>query len=165
MTTLGQLLAANVADEISKTVPPAVLAEQKRQARIREIHETGERFFEKAKNYFTNGITTGVLPSKLEMQIGGRGFKEADDHNEEVESIVSWYHDKNGHRFNGMSCGTNGLPAAMTDPDRFAASWEDFTNWAAANELEAYWQLGRGGVAGWLFLRVKPASHVALATA
>lgn len=156
MTTLGQTLASNIVRELSEYISPAEIAEQKRQAHIRNLASMGAVFFAKAQQYFTNGITAGIPTSSLQLQIGGKGFKEADDYHENIRNELDW-HDIDGKRFHNTE---NEIPTSMTDPDRFAASWDSFQSWAAANDLEAYWQLGRGGVSGWWFLRVKPAMHV-----
>lgn len=162
MTSLGQTLAKNIAIERSNTVPPAVLAEQKRQARIREVNEAGTRFFAKAKQYFTDGILAATPIDSLQLQVGGRGYKEAVDYHDEIHRDMDWY-DKDGHRF---YCKGGEVPTSMTDPDRFAASWEDFKSWAAANDLEPYWKLGAAyGPSSWWFLRVKPVTPCAQANA
>jgi hypothetical protein len=156
MTSLGQALANNIATEIANTIPPHVLAEQKRLARIREVQDIGVRFFAKAKQFFTDGIMNATPMASLQMQVGGKGFTIAPDYNLEIEDHIGWYYDEKGHRFNGMGGHTWEVPAGLNDPERFAASWEDFKNWAASNDLNAVWKCGRGGCAGWWFLRVEP---------
>ena len=161
-TSLGQMLAANIATEIANTIPPEVLAEQKRQARIRELNATGERFFAKAKKYFTDGIMSAIPPSQLELQVGNEGKNRGIDYHEEIQREMDWY-DKDGGRF---YCAGGAVPTSMSDPNRFAASWEDFKDWALSNGLEAYWVLGAAyGPSSWWYLRVKPVTQDSAADA
>jgi len=151
LPSLGQILANNIAEQERKAVSPAEQAERKRQARIRELNEIGVRFFAKAKQFFVDGITAATPLDSLYLQVGGEGYKHADDYHNDVNAEIDWHH-ANGRR--NWSTGGE-VPTSMTDPDRFAASWEDFKAWATSNDLEAYWQLGRGGVGGWWYLRIR----------
>jgi hypothetical protein len=153
--TLGQTLANNIVEQQRNAMSPEEQAERKRQARVRELNEIGMAFFAKAKQYFTDGILSNTPMDLLYLQVGGEGYKHADDYHNDVNAEIDW-HMVNGRR----NWATGGkVPTSMTDPDRFAASWEEFHSWATSNELEAYWQLGRGGVGGWWYLRIKPTTR------
>lgn len=156
MTSLGQRLAKNISTEIANTVSPAELAEQKRQAEIREMNERATRFFAKAQQFFTDGIMAGTPMAELQMHIGNDSRNSGMDTNEEIEEDVRGFVDKNGHYYASMD--GKDAPQSMLDPERLGPHWERFQNWAASNDLRAYWKLGQGGVAGYWLLRVEPAT-------
>jgi hypothetical protein len=160
MTSLGQRLANNIAVQIANTVPPAILAEQKRQEKIRVRNLRATRFFAKAQQFFTDGILAGTPMASLEMHIGNDPWNRDIDRNEEMAEAMLGYYDSNGHYYASMD-GIGGVPQSMTDPDRLAPHWADFQAWAASNDLRAYWKSGQGGVAGYWLLRVEPATQAA----
>lgn len=156
MTSLGQRLANNIATEIANTVSPAELAEQKRQAKIREMNECATRFFAKARQFFTDGILVQTPMAKLQMHIGNDCWNSGMDTNKEIEEYIRGFHDINGHYYASMD--GYEAPQSVLDPDRLGPHWEQFQSWAASNDLRAYWKLGQGGVAGYWLLRVEPAT-------
>lgn len=154
MTSLGLTLASNIETELRERIPPEVIAEQLRQKEVARLNEIGFRFYEKAKKYFTEGIMAAKPIASLKLQVGGRGFVKADDYHDDVKAELDWYDDAKHGRF---YCAGGEIPTSMADPNRFAASWEEFKQWAHANELEAYWKLGAAyGPSCWWFLHVKP---------
>jgi hypothetical protein len=136
MTTLGQTLASNIDTEIKNTVPPNVIAEQKHQDEVREINARGERFFAKAKDFFAGGIRKGIPYADLRLQVGEGGYEAKVDTHMDIYHQLDWVYVNGARRWYSG----NAIPASLTDPDRFAASWDDFVDWAAANGLEPYWE-------------------------
>jgi hypothetical protein len=152
MSSLGQSLAHTIDAEIKNAVPPHVLAERKRLEEARATNARGERFFAKAKSYFEEGIKSGTPSNSLRMKVGDGGYMTGEDMHMEI------YRDLNWVVVNGVRqwCSSDDLPPSMTDPDRFARSWEDFVSWAAANGLEPYWEKIPLSY-GCKYLRVRPA--------
>lgn len=153
MASLGQMLANNIANESKNAVPEALQAEMARLAVIRRRNETGERFFTKAREYFTNGIQAGVSMKTLRLKVGDGGYDTGEDTHMDVHAELDWI-DRDGRRHwsTGMA-----MPAALTDEARFADSWNAFKAWSFDNGLEPVWERVPLSY-GTFYLCIKPCS-------
>ena len=153
MPNLGELLSANMQREKDAAHDIAAAWDQMRTDEARKNFTAGKKFFDDAKDYFTNGITNQEEVKNLFLQVGGNGITNR--YGSKVDCHVDFSAVMDCYKKHPTLC----EPASLSDPKRFAALWTDFQRWAVSSGLVAYWTEGTdgGGQDNWWYLHVKPA--------
>lgn len=150
MKTLGETLAENIEREKQSAFDKAAALTQMRTDEEMARFKVGEAFFEKAKKFFTDGITAAVPVKELVVQVGGKRFSApGKDCNLDFDAIWNGYRSDTAHPERG--------PNSLHDPKLFAALWVEFQTWARNQGLEAYWAstYDGGGMESWWLLHVR----------
>lgn len=150
MKTLGETLAENIQREKQAATDKEAAAAQMRTEEERARFKVGEAFFEKAKKFFTDSITSAKPVKELYMQVGGQRYSTpGKDCNSEFNAIWSGYSSDAKRPERG--------PNSLYDPKLFAALWVDFQTWCKEQGLEPYWETTHdgGGMESWWLLKIQ----------
>ena len=139
--TLGAILAETAQNE--KNHSSALAAQRAGEQSAKALHEFKlvERFFNSARQTFTEKIVLRVDSSKIWVLVGNTGSKQDND---DVASLLRLY--------------TQTPPAVTLSTGRFASLWVEFTTWATEQGLNVVWSYEHDGVGlnSWYHLKVTP---------
>lgn len=150
MPNLGELLSQNIQREKQAATDSAAALDQQRTEEARRTFLVGKRFFDDARDYFTQGIVAREPVKSLYRQVGGKHYSAAG-----VECHAEFSQVLQGYQYSDEKRGPNSLH----DPKRFASLWHEFQQWAREQGLVATWHYcyDGGGMDSWWQLRVAPA--------
>jgi hypothetical protein len=152
MTTLGDRLQSNIDREKQAAHDSAAALSLLQTEEARKEFGIVKEFFDKSREYFTQGILAGKPVAQLYRQLGGKRYSSCHDCHEEAAGVINIYQNSN----------TKLGPDSLLDPKKFGSLWSEFRQWAQSEGMVASWHYcwSGGGEDNWWQLRVEPQAKV-----